>query len=127
MISPSESVEEWDDFVAGKFKVSPLHGRQIEGGRIGLIERAGEEDLEGRAEAVRLQFAPELALFATDAVHDLRYVAEVVPEFLFQLPRVPPAVKHRRLVKVRLEGSVQNKTPTQTKQWLIIHVSIQSS
>jgi len=100
---PSERVEEGDDFVASEFEVSLPHGRQIEGGGIGLIKRARKEDLERRAEALRLQFAPEFAFLAADAVHDLRHVAEVVAEFHFQLLGVTTAAEHGRLVKVRAE------------------------
>ena len=104
-VAPSERVEEGDDFVASEFEVSLPHRRQIEGGGIGLIKRARKEDLERRAEALRLQFAPEFAFLAADAVHDLRHVAEVVAEFHFQLLGVTTAAEHGRLVKVRAEWS----------------------
>ena len=58
-------------------KLSPCQ-RQV---RLGV----GEQDLEGRAEAGRLQLAPQLALLAADAVHDAGDVAEVVAEFGLQL------------------------------------------
>jgi len=58
-------------------KLSPCE-RQV---RFGV----GEQDLEGRAEAGRLQLAPQLALLAADAVHDAGDVAEVVAEFGLQL------------------------------------------
>jgi hypothetical protein len=47
-----------------------------------------------------LQFAPELAFVATDAVHDTRNVSEMLSELGFHFHSLTAAVEHGALVKV---------------------------
>lgn len=105
---PSECIQQCNDFVTSELESIASHWFQVKRGRVGLVKRAGEQNLERRAKSLSLELSPNFALFAADAVHDARYVAKVMAELFLQLTSLfTTPRKHARLVEMRLEFSAK--------------------
>lgn len=66
-----------------------------------MLELSREQNLQRCSHSLRLQFSPQPTLVASNAVHDSRYVEELLAELKLQFVRV--AVEHDAFVKMRWE------------------------
>ena len=89
----TEGVEERHDLVPGELEVLGGWRETRE------VKLSREEDLESRAEAGDLEFAPEFALITTDAVNDSRDILEMFPELHLQLLQIKDSKYFRQTVK----------------------------
>ena len=84
------------------YETSDFVPRQVHAGKAVPAVAVFDQDLEGRPQTVHLDLAPQFALLARDAVHDVaRYVAEVLCELVSDGRLLPQQI---RLVEVRLES-----------------------
>lgn len=83
------------------------------------VELLRVEYLECGAQALGLQFAPQLALVAAHTVHDSGYIPELLLVIILELNGGDAAAKERILIEVRLEGSDAKKTVKLVRIYLV--------